>query len=494
MELNDGSLERLPERIARPRYDRAGLAPGIVHIGVGNFMRAHHALYLDDLMNRGLALDWAISGIGLISPNAPARTAMGPQDCLYTLTEKHPDGRCESRVVGSISEYHYAPDDPELAISRIARPETRIVSLTITEGGYDVDDRTGEFLGRSAIVRADLEAERCTRSAFGLVLEAMRIRRDRGDGGLTVMSCDNMQGNGRVAQAAFLGFARRRDPDLAAWMERNLSFPNSMVDRVAPRTSDADRAHLLERYGLDDRWPVTAEPFRQWVLEDDFAAGRPPYEEAGVEIVDDVVPYELMKLRLANGTHQALAYFGRLLGHTYVHEAIVDPDIRPVLLRYIDEEAIPTLAPIPGQDFRAFGRTVLERFGNPQLQDTLVRICEETSDRIPKFLLPVVFDRLGADERADVCAAVVASWARYAEGVGDDGEPFEVRDPLREQLMERAGRQGEEPLAFLGNREIFGDLADRPEFVGPYLRALTSLRERGARETLGELKRPPSGG
>ncbi|MPV38031.1 mannitol dehydrogenase family protein [Georgenia subflava] len=488
MELSNATLPQVPARVTVPSYDRSQLRTGIVHIGVGHFHRAHHALYLDDLFNRGDAHDWAVTGVGIIPDHTDIRDALAAQDGLYTLTEKTADGQWDSRVIGAIHRYHHAPGDPDVVIDRLADPATRIVSLTITEGGYDVDDLTGEFLGNSALVRADLAADRPLNSAFGLVLEAMRKRRAEGLGGVTIMSCDNVQGNGHVARAAFLGFAQAKEPEMAKWMEDHLTFPNSMVDRVTPRTVDADRQHLLDEYGLTDRWPVTAEPFRQWVLEDNFVAGRPPYEQAGVEVVPDVVPYELMKLRLANGTHQALCYFGTLLGHEYVHEAIADPDIQAMLLRYIDDEAIPTLTPIHGTDFHAYGRTVLERFGNPQIRDSLTRICEDTSDRIPKFLLPAAFTQLQHGRSVEVCAAVVASWARYAEGVGENGEQIDVRDPLREELMSRASEQHTDPLAFLRNRAIFGDLADQPAFVEPYLKALNAMHTGGARAALRQLR------
>jgi mannitol 2-dehydrogenase len=487
MDLNNATYQSLPAVVQRPIYDRSALSTGIVHVGVGHFHRAHHALYLDDLFQQGKAQEWAVSGLGVISAHEETRDALVPQDCLYTLTEKTADGRWDSRVVGSITEYHHSPDDPALSVKRLADARTRIVSLTITEGGYDVDDATGEFLGNSALVRGDLETDGAPSSVFGLVLEAMRSRRDEGVGGITIMSCDNVQGNGHVAESAFLGFARLKDPEVAKWMEGNVTFPNSMVDRVTPRTVDADRDYLQDKFGLADRWPVTSEPFRQWVLEDKFVAGRPEYEDAGVEVVSDVVPYELMKLRLANGTHQALCYFGTLLGHEYVHEAIADPDIHAMLLNYVDLEAVPTLTGIPGMDFGAYGRTVIERFGNPQIRDSLARICEDTSDRIPKFLLPGTFHQLKSGGSVEVAATVVASWARYAEGTDDDGRALDVRDPLREDLMGRASRQRDEPLAFLENRAVFQDLADLPAFTVPYLCALETFRTGGSRAVLKQL-------
>jgi mannitol 2-dehydrogenase len=485
-ELRNDTLAALPGDVTAPRYDRRKLRSGIVHIGVGHFHRAHQAMYLDELMRHGSALDWAICGAG-VRPGAPAiRDALGAQDHLYTLTVKEPDGSRHNRVIGSINEYRYAGDDPAGLVAQIAEPAIRIVSLTITEGGYGIDPATGAFTGESPEIQADLRGVTPNRTAFGLVLQAMRLRRARGDGGLTIMSCDNIEHNGQVARAAFLGFAELKAPELAQWMQQNIAFPSSMVDRVTPATVDADRTYLEQAYGYRDRWPVTCERFHQWVLEDTFAAGRPSLEEVGVEIVADVEPHELMKLRLANGTHQALCYFGWLLGYRYVHQAIADPDIHELLVRYI-HEAIPTLRPIAGVDPRAYGRTVIERFANPEIRDHLTRICADTSERIPKFLLPVVMSQLQRGGSVRYCAAVVASWARYAEGVDEQGEPIDVVDPRRDALVAAAGKQGGNPTAFIEDRSVFGGLAQSAPFVRAYLDALELIRTKGVRLALEEL-------
>jgi mannitol 2-dehydrogenase len=261
-------------------------------------------------------------------------------------------------------------------------------------------------------------------------------------------------------------------------------FPNSMVDRITPVTTDHDRAEVRERFGIDDRWPVVCEPFTQWVLEDDFSLGRPPYEEAGVQVVRDVEPYELMKLRLLNAGHQALCYFAYLAGYRLVHEAAQDPLFRAFLRGYMDGEATPTLPPVPGVDLGEYKQTLIERFSNPEVRDTIARLCAESSDRIPKWLLPVVRRQLETGGPIEHSAAVVASWARYAEGVDEQGEPIEVADRLRESLMERARRQRQDPDAFIANRQVFGDLVDDRRFVAAYRSALRSLHERGARATL----------
>jgi mannitol 2-dehydrogenase len=303
----------------------------------------------------------------------------------------------------------------------------------------------------------------------------------------TVMSCDNLPGNGDLARRAFTTFARLRDPGLGDWVEREVRFPNSMVDRITPVTTDADRAEITERFGIADRWPVVCEPFTQWVLQDTFTAGRPPYEDAGVQVVGDVEPYELMKLRLLNASHQALCYFGYLCGYRLVHEAAQDPLFRAFLLGYMDEEATPTLPPVPGVDLKEYKHTLLERFSNPEVRDTIARLCAESSDRIPKWLLPVIRAQLAAGGEIRRSAAVVASWARYDEGVDEQGQPIEVVDRLADTLTKLASRQHEDPDAFIANRQLFGDLVDDPRFRTAYRSALASLHTRGARATLESL-------
>jgi len=463
--------------VPTPAYDRSSVTVGVVHFGVGGFHRAHQAMYHDRLMNDGLALDWGICGVGLMPADRRMRDVLTEQDGLYTLMVKHADGTTEARVIGALVEYRFAPDDPEAVIEKLAAPATRIVSLTVTEGGYDIDPATPD-------VAHDLEAPATPRTTFAFITEALRRRRDRGVAPFTVMSCDNLQGNGDLTRGACTAFARLRDPDLADWIEREVRFPNSMVDRITPVTSDADRSAVRSRFGIEDGWPVVCEPYSQWVLEDAFSLGRPPYEEAGVQLVADVDPYELMKLRLLNASHQALCYFAYLSGYRLVHEAVQDPLFVAFLLGYMDEEATPTLAPVPGVDLDDYKRTLIERFSNPGVGDTVARLCAESSDRIPKWLLPVVRAQLETGGEIRRSAAVVASWARYAEGTDEDGEPIEVVDRLAPELTERARRQRDEPDAFIADRGLFGDLVEDERFVAAYRSALSSLHGRGARATL----------
>jgi mannitol 2-dehydrogenase len=485
--LSSSTLSTLGQHLPIPAYQRAGTVPGIVHFGVGAFHRAHQAMYHDRLMNDGLAMDWGICGVGVMPADLRMKEALVAQDGLYTLVVKHPDGTYEPRIIGSIVEYLFAPDDPERVIEAMATPSTRIVSLTVTEGGYNIHHVTGEFDSANPAVNADLQPGATPRTTFGFVTEALRRRRNRGVAPFTVMSADNLQGNGDLAHRVFSAFARRRDPELADWIDREVQFPNSMVDRITPVTTEADRELVRERFGVEDKWPVVCEPFTQWVLEDSFSDGRPPYEDAGVQVVDDVGPYELMKLRLLNASHQALCYFGYLCGYRLVHDAAQDPLFRTFLLQYMDKEATPTLSPVPGVDLDEYKHTLIERFSNPEVRDTIARLCAESSDRIPKWLLPVIREQISQGGEISRSAAVVASWARYAEGIDEQGQPIEVVDPLKEKLKALAARNREDPDAFIANRQVFGDLVDDKRFVVAYRSALTSLHERGARATLQSL-------
>ncbi|MFI2285603.1 mannitol dehydrogenase family protein [Nocardia beijingensis] len=475
------------DRVSTPGYDRSRITTGIVHFGVGGFHRAHQAMYVDRLLERGRDHEWGICGVGVLPGDRRMRDVLRAQDGLYTLSTVAPDGTWATRTIGSLVEYRYAPDDPEAVVAKLADPATRIVSLTITEGGYHIDAATGEFDPDDPGIRADLAGNAPPCTVFGLVTEALARRRSRGIAPFTVLSCDNIEGNGNVARRMFGAFAALRDPGLGAWVADEVRFPNSMVDRITPVTPPGGTGEIERRYGLIDRWPVVTEPFAQWVLEDSFSLGRPAFEEVGVQIVADVTPYELMKLRLLNASHQALCYFGYLSGYRLVHEAAQDPAFRRFLTRYMDAEATPTLRAVPGVDLDDYKRTLLDRFANPAIGDTIARLCAESSDRIPKWLLPVARAQLATGGPIDCAAAVVASWARYAEGIDEQGQPIEVVDRLRDRLVPLARRQREQPTVFLGERSLFGDLIDHPRFVTAYLAALDSLHSRGARATVEQL-------
>lgn len=470
MKLSNATLEQVS--IPKPTYDRSQVGIGIVHFGVGGFHRAHQAMYVDQLLERGEATDWGICGVGVLPADRKMADVMAAQDGLYTLVLMNPDGTRDARVIGSIVDYRYAPDDPESVIELIAAPTTRIVELTITEGGYSIADAGPD-------------------GVFGLVTTALARRKERGIGSPTIVSCDNIEGNGDVARQAFTEYAKAHHPGLAEWMTANTRFPNSMVDRITPVTSQDVIDYVATDLGISDQWPVAAEPFTAWVIDDDFSDGRPPYENVGVLMVEDVTPYELMKLRILNAGHQALCYFAYLAGYRLVADAAGDPLFAKFLLRYMDEEGTPTLQPVPGIDLPEFKRTAIERFANPSVRDTIVRLCFGSSDRIPKWLLPVIRENLRTGAPIAMSAATVASWARYAEGVDEQGEPIDVQDQLADTLVPLARSQREHPLAFVENTELFGDLATEQRFVDAYLWTLDSLHRDGARATLEALVERP---
>ena len=479
----------LAESPLAPDYDRSAMSTGIVHIGVGGFHRAHEAACLDSLMRRragsaapeAACLDWGICGVGLLPGDTRMRDALAGQGHLYTLVRKHPGGLRDPAVIGSIHDYLFAPDDPEAVLSLLSAPSTRIVSLTITEGGYNVDDTTGEFHVFSPGAVHDAEHPGEPTTAFGYIVEALRRRREAGTVPFTVLSCDNLPGNGKVARTAVVSQAAMSDPELADWIDGNVAFPSCMVDRITPQTTQTDIAELRRGLGVEDAWPVVCEPFSQWVLEDDFPAGRPAFERVGVQMVEDVVPYELMKLRLLNASHQGLGHWGRLLGMAYGHEAAGDPDVAAWVRAFLEREALPRLRPVPGIDLAAYVDTLFERFTNAAIADTLLRLAQFGPSGMPKFVLPTVRDNLAAGGPIRLGAAMCAAWSLGAAGTDENGDPIPVADDLR-PLAER--QEAGEETAFIANAEIFGDLARDERFAATYLEELAALRSQGARARL----------
>ena len=479
--LDARSVRSLPRDVVVPDYDRDAVTAGVVHIGVGGFSRAHQAVYLDRLLAARGPREWGVRGVGLRPADAQVSRDLREQDHLYSVTVLHPDGHREARVVGSHVDHLYAPDDPAAVVARMADPATRVVTLTVTEGGYGLDEASGELDPETEGVAHDVAHRDAPSTVFGVVVEALARRRTHGVAPFTVVSCDNLPGNGDVARRAFSGYARLLDPDLADWVAGEVAFPTSMVDRITPGTSEEDAAAVDAALGVHDARPVVTEPFSQWVLEDRFTCGRPALEEVGVQLVDDVEPYELMKLRLLNAGHQVVAHLARLAGLTYVHEAFGDPVLRGLVQRYLEDEASPTLPRVPGVDLRAYRQSLLERFANPHVRDTLARNSTDGSDRIPAFLLPVVRDRLADGGEVPVAALAVAAWVRHLQGVDDEGRPLEVLDRRREELAGPAARSGGDPLAVLRAVGGLRALAEDPRFSEAYLAARERLAADGAR-------------
>ena len=485
--LTAAALDTLDAAVEVPGYDRSAVRTRIVHFGVGGFHRAHEAMFLDRVLSAG-STDWGICGVGVMPADLAMRDVLAAQDGLYTLVTTAPDATTRARVIGSITEYLYAPDDPEAVLAKLADPETRIVSLTITEGGYGVDDATGAFTPQDAATLADLAGSPVPASVLGFLVEALRRRRASGTAPFTVLSCDNIQGNGHVARTAVLGFAERKDPELAAWISAEVAFPNSMVDRITPVTTDETRAEVSDDFGIEDRWPVHSESFEQWVLEDAFPLGRPPLEEVGVQLVDDVEPYELMKLRLLNASHQAMSYLGILSGATFVHEVCTDPLFTGFLLGYMHEEAIPTLRPVPGIDLDAYCAQLISRFSSEAIRDTLARQVVDGSDRLPKFLLPVVREQLvgGGDIRRS--ALVLAAWGVFLEGRTEQGDATPVADRRLDDLRVAVAGEAQHPGALLDYAPVFGDLGADERLRTAYVEERAALRADGARATMAALR------
>ncbi|MDR3535589.1 MAG: mannitol dehydrogenase family protein [Acetobacteraceae bacterium] len=434
--LSRATLGALPSNVARPAYDPAGVAPGIVHLGVGAFMRAHLSVYTDDILAAG-ARDWGIVGSDLMS--AAPRHALAPQDGLYTLVVR--DAVADRlRVVGSLHEVLAVPEDPAATLDRMTDPRTRIVTLTVTEKGYCQDAATGALDEAHPAIVADLQAGALPRSVPGLLTEAIARRRNCGLAPFTVLVCDNLSQNGTKAHGIVTRFAELRDPSLARYIADAVRFPNTMVDRITPATRDEDRQAVAAALGLEDAWPVVCEPFRQWVIEDRFTAGRPRWEDVGATLVDDVMPFEIMKLRCLNGTHSAMAYLGVLIGLDTVAGAFGDPAIAQFIARLWTEDLVPTVPPVPGTDIVRYTEQLAERYRNPNIRHRTLQIASDGSQKLPPRLLEPALERLHAGGSARRIAFVVAAWMRFVLCVDDQGAAYEISDPLATRLA-RIGRE-----------------------------------------------------
>ncbi len=484
IQLNQGNLSRISPEVQVPAYERRSVAQSIVHVGVGGFHRSHQAVYIDDFCQHHGETEWGFCGVGLLAHDTGIRDALRSQDCLYTVVERSAVGD-QARVIGSIVQFLFAPDNPEAVIEKMASDDTRIVSLTITEGGYFIDQGTGEFQENHPTIVHDLAHPDRPACTFGYLLEALERRRRRNMKPFTVLSCDNVQGNGDVTRKVMLRFAELRDPSLKDWLSEHGAFPNCMVDRITPATTDADRALVRSTFGIEDAWPVVTEPFRQWVIEDHFCNGRPAFEKVGVQMTPDVHPYETMKLRLLNAGHSAMGYLGYLAGYTYVYEIMADLQFEKYILDLMNEEVTPILKPVPGVDLDEYKKTLIERFANPTVKDQASRICLDGSAKVPKFILPSIREQLAHGGSVRRLSLAVASWCRFLAGTDEQGRPIEIRDPMADELHRHAKAAGKDPRPFLSMREVFGDdLPQSQVFVEQVGDALQSLYDLGAKATL----------
>lgn len=479
--LTQASLGSYGEHLTVPTYDRDALVPSVVHFSVGGFHRAHQLLYFDEVAERRISSGWGVVGVGLHSRTM--KDALAPQDHLYTVVERSPDGE-RARVVGVMVGYHFAPDEPARVLDLLTDERTRMVSLTITGSGYRICPTTGAFDADDEDVSWDLAHPHRPRTVFGFLVEALDRRRRAGLPPFTVVSCDNMHRNGEAARSAVVGFARLRDEVLARWITDRVSFPSSMVDRITPHTTPGEREAVALRYGVDDRWPVITEPFSQWVIEDDFCNGRPPLDEVGVRFVPDVGRYELMKTRLLNASHCALGYLGSLAGLPSLDLVMADPVFAGYVSRLMDAEVTPLLPPPPGIDLGDYKSTLLRRFANPAIADGLPRLCRRGSTKMPHHLLPSLHEALDQGRPHRLLTLAVAGWLRYLRGTDEAGRPLPVDDPHAELLQARVREGGTDPRPVLALEPIFGDLGRRPGFVADLRAALERLDRDGVRTTV----------
>ena len=475
--LSDDTLGRLPAAVQRPTYDRKALTPGIVHIGLGNFHRAHQAWYLHRLFEAGQDHDWAIIGAGVRAGDAAQRAKLLKQDCLTTLIELDPGGT-SAEVTGAMIDFLPVEAENAALIQQMADPAIRIVSLTVTEGGYYIDPATGGFDADHADIQHDVAHPDTPRTAFGAIVAALRLRRASGAGPFTCMSCDNLQGNGKVLRQTVLSLAQMTDPDLADWIGGGCTFPNSMVDCIVPATG-AREIEMVHSLGIDDAAPVTHENFRQWVIEDDFCAGRPGWDRAGATFSDRVHDFETMKIRILNGGHQIISIPGELLGLGTIAGAMAHPQIRALLEQVVRIEIAPHVAPVPGYDAASYLDLIVRRFSNPRIADTTRRVAFDGSSRQPAFILPSVRDGLKAGTPVEGLALVSALWARYCLGVREDGEGIEPNDPHWTLLTQQAKAARDNPAHWLDMKNFYGSLSEAPAFADAFVRHLTRIYAEG---------------
>ncbi len=479
--LSLATLAEAAKTAAIPAYDRASLKAGIVHFGVGNFHRAHQAIYLDDLFNAGSDHNWAIIGAGVLPSDAAMRDKLAAQDFLTTVVEQD-NNRTAARVTGPMIDI-LPVGEPAVIIAKLADPTIRIVSMTITEGGYFID-ASGKFNPAHPAIAADAQNPATPKTVFGLIVAGLKARKDKGIEPFTVMSCDNIPHNGVVTANAVVGTAKLSDPAFADWIKANVSFPNGMVDRITPATSQREIDFLKDNFDIEDNWPVYCEEFKQWVLEDKFPMGRPALEKVGVTFVPDVTPYEHMKIRILNGGHAAIAYPAALMDIHFVHEAMENDLIRAFLAKLENDEIIPIIPPVPDTSLQDYFKLIERRFLNPKIADTIPRLAQDGSNRQPKFILPSTLDNLRQGKDVVGLALVSALWCRYFAGTSDSGKAIVFNDASAERLHEAAVKAKDDPAAFLAFDDIFGEAAKSDVFRKRFAHALKTLWEKGTKETL----------
>ncbi|MGB6205956.1 mannitol dehydrogenase family protein [Mycobacterium sp.] len=478
--LSNATLRLHSQRIDVPTYDRSALQRGVVHIGAGNFHRAHQAVYFDDLACLGISNQWGVTGVSLHSRDV--KELLSAQDGLYTVVQRGHD-RQTARVVGSIGSVHFAPHDCAAVRAALADPQTRVVSLTITGNGYFLDPVTGEFDAANPDVRADLSASNCYATAWAYLAEALDRRRRAGIAPFTVLCCDNVADNTQAARTALVSFAALKDPGLARWIDRHVAFPSTMVDRITPQTSHSERQFVEDTFGITDRLPVVTEPFCQWVIEDTFSNGRPPLDEVGAQFVSDVSDHKLIKTRLLNGTHIALACLATLAGYQRTDEAMRDRVIFDYVDQLMRDEIQPLLPAVPGMNTPSYRHTLLARLSNPRMSDQLPRLARRGSTKIASFLLPSLQEAIAQDRPHTLLMLAIAGWARYLRGYDLSGRKFRIEDPQAALLTKLVTMAGNNPDPLL-RHEIFTELRLVPTFAERLSGMVADIDQRGVIPTL----------
>lgn len=489
MKLNQTNISKIAEQIPCPTYEREQLKNGIVHIGVGGFHRSHQAFCIHQLLEKHGATDWAICGVGLREGDRNMADVLEAQDCLYSLVTQHPDGKVDSEIIGSITEYLLAVETPQLVIDKMAHAETKIVSLTITEGGYNFNPNTGEFNFENPDIHHDLLHPSKPKTVYGFLMAALRKRHNNGLAPFTILSCDNIQHNGDMARKMLLAFAKRQDEALAEWVANEVTFPNAMVDRITPVTTSEVTNYLEDTYGFHDQWPVVCEPFIQWVIEDKFCNGRPPLEIVGVQFVPDVTPYEKMKIRLLNAGHSVLGVPGAVHGHPTIDACMEDAVFAKFMRQFLDFEVTPILGEVEGINVEEYKDTLEVRFANANIKDTVSRICAESSAKLPKFLIPTLIENLEIGGSIKYATFVLATWCYYSHKAMDmNGKTLNIIDEQKDDLHQAAKGTEDNPIAFLLRSDIFGNLIDNERFVNEYISTVQTLyKEKNVRKLMENL-------
>jgi mannitol 2-dehydrogenase len=482
MKLSLDTLADLPQDVRTPQYDRDALSAGIVHIGLGNFHRAHQAWYLHRLMDAGEAFDWAILGAGVRAGDAAQRDRLLAQDFLTTLIELDPSGK-SAEVTGSMIGFIPVTAENGPLIAHMAEPAIRIVALTVTEGGYYISSANGRFDADHPEIQYDAANPDTPRTAFGAIVAALKSRRAQGAGPFTCQSCDNLQGNGDILRDTVIGLAKLSDPELADWIEANVSFPNSMVDCIVPATGPSELA-LVQTFGIDDAAPVTHENFRQWVIEDKFCAGRPDWDKVGATFTDDVHAFEAMKLRLLNAGHQIIATPGELLSVETIAGTMAHPLIKGLFRKIEIEEIVPHVKAVPGMTPLEYVELIDRRFSNPEIHDTTRRVAFDGSSRHTGFLHPVIRDALAQDTSIEGLALVEALWARMCEGSREDGSQIVANDPFWDVLNVQAKAAKDDPKAWITQSPFYGELGENARFAESFSRWLSLVWDKGTEHAI----------